>query len=201
MTEQRQFEGPVAQRLADLAGIERDLELAKEACELFLRMPHVGSRDAVALSNAVGGYALITYFRTISTGARTGILPEQILALPPPLQETHERLKAVRNHYVAHSVNRQEQNTVTVVLAPDGSLEALGTEHSRPATFSVEEILSLRQLIEGISPTVAAEYEVEWERVWNHLEALPPQARQQSLSPKRQGKPLDWRLKQRRFRT
>ncbi|MBJ7575479.1 hypothetical protein [Luteimonas sp. MC1828] len=201
MEESREFEHPVAQRLADLAGVERDLELAKEACDLFLGMPHVGSREAIALSNAVGGYALVTYFRTIGSGARSGITADQVAGLTPALQKVHERLKAVRSHYVTHSVNQQEQNKVTVALNADGSLSSLGTEHSRPATFSAEQILALKQLIEGIAPLISAEYDFEWERVWDHLESLSPEARKQALTSVSRGKPLDWRLKQRRFRT
>lgn len=195
------FEHPKAQRLADLAGIMRDLELSVEACELFLRSPSVGSRDAILSSKAIGAFAILTYFRTFSTGVRSGIARQAVDRLAPHLQSVHTKLKAVRDQYLAHSVNQQEVNSVGVVLQSDNSLHAIGTVHSRPAAFSCEDIRDLRELAQALMVHMDEEYGLEFNALWDFLVSLPVEGRLKLL----QAKPgssvnLDWRAKQRKFR-
>jgi hypothetical protein len=184
MTDPRKFqvEHPIAQRLADLSGIANDLRLAIRAAEVFLSSPTVGSEAAIIGSKSLASFAIITYFRTLATGVRTGVSLEQIEKLSPALQRTHHRLKTVRDGYVAHSLSSLERNIVEVGMSPDGAaIETLSTTHSRPGTFSREDVLALKELTEALHELVDEESDAEFDRVWEFLEAMPSQERSKVL--------------------
>lgn len=185
MTEKRTFhlEHPIAQRLADLAGIANDLRLVIRSADIFLSSPTIGSEEAIVASKGIASFALITYFRTLGTGVRSGITIQQVRNLPDNLRAAHSRLKKVRDGYVAHSLNSLERNVVEVTIASDGiGIESLGTAHSRPATFSSEDMLALKALAEALSTVVEEESDIEWNRVWDFIESMPIHERGNALS-------------------
>lgn len=186
MTQSRTFhlEHPIAQRLADLSGIANDLRLTVRAADLFLSLPTVGSEEAIVGSKGLASFAIITYFRTLATGVRSGVNLSQIEKLPPAMQRSHHELKAIRDGYVAHSKSGLERTVVEVVLTEDGTgIHTLGTMHSRPGTFSKEHILSLRALAEALHSLVDEEYDLEFNRVWDFLENMPANERSRILTP------------------
>lgn len=185
MTENRTFhlEHPIAQRLADLAGISNDLRLVVRSADLCLSTPTVGSEAAIIGSKGIASFALITYFRTLGTGVRSGISIDQVRKLPPNLLVTHNRLKEVRDGYVAHSLNSLERNVVEVTIANDGiGIESLGTSHSRPGTFSSDDMLALKTLAEALTSIVDEESDTEFDRVWDFIESMPAHERSKVLS-------------------
>lgn len=172
----------IAQRLADLAGIEHDLTIVMRTCDLFLRSPSVGAEDALVGSNAIAAFAIITYFRTLSSGVRGGVTSAQIDSLPRSLREAHLRLRNVRDRYLAHSVNQQEANIVTVSLNDDGpTISSVGTEHSRPATFSNSDVILLRSLAEAVKSIVDRERSRELDSVWDFVAGLTNSERESVL--------------------
>jgi hypothetical protein len=203
MTDPRKFlvEHPIAQRLADLAGIEHDLTIVMRTCDLFLGSPSVGSEEAVVRSNAIGAFAIITYFRTLANGVRGGVTAAQLEILPQSLKESHAQLKNVRDHYLAHSINRQEINVVEICFKEDGkSIDSLGTNHSRPATFSNSEIASLKSLAESVQQIISAEYSQELDKVWDFIEGLSEGERSAVLREhKTAGIYWDWHQKRRKL--
>lgn len=202
MESRREFklEHPLAQRLVDLAGIKQDLEMSIKACDLFLQNSKVGSSEAILRSKAVGAFAIFTYYRTVSSGVRSGIAKEQIEKLPSRHQEIHERLKIVRDQYLAHSINQLEVNSVSVVLESDGSIYSIGTSHSRPATFSAEEITNLKELASSLSGIVEEEYDSEFDVLWDFLEKMTLQERSHLLKYETTSAVnLNSNLRQRRF--
>jgi hypothetical protein len=177
MTDSSKFrlEHPIAQRLADLAGVEHDLKLSIRACERFLSGPTVGSEDAILTSRSLATFAIITYCRTISSGVRSGISESCVAALPQRLREAHETFKNIRDKFVAHSVNHFEENSVQIGLDHSGSKVAtVGTLHSRTATFSIEQISDLKSLAEALLEMVNSEYDAECDRVWDFLAPMQP---------------------------
>jgi hypothetical protein len=202
MTPPRKFlvDHPVAQRLADLAGIEHDLEIVARTCDLFLGSPSVGSQEALVRSNAIAAFAIINYFRTLANGVRSGVSKEQIDQLPEKLQNTHARLKNVRDHYLAHSINRQESNIVEVSLKEDGTIASLCTTHSRPATFSVDDMTLLKTLAEAVKKIIKDEYNKEFDRVWDFVESLDENERKTAFREyKAPGVFWDWHQTRRRL--
>lgn len=172
-----QLEHPIAQRLADLAGVKYDLELVTRACDHFLANPTVGSEEAILLSRSLATFAIVTYCRTISSGVRSGVSESHLAALPERLQTSHQTFKAIRDKFVAHSANYFEENTVQVGLeySESGAVKVatVGTHHSRAATFSKEQIGDLRELANAVQAVVALEYRSEKDRIWDFLESLP----------------------------
>lgn len=179
------LEHPVAQRLADLAGVRHDLELAIRACDRFLSSPTVGSEDAVLVSRSLATFAIITYCRTISSGVRSGISEVNLAELPPHHREAHDTFKHTRDKFVAHSVNHFEENAVEIGLDQPESgtpkVATVGTSHTRLATFSKEQIAELQALAEALLAITESEYDSELDRVWDFLDSLPPSTLQSTL--------------------
>jgi hypothetical protein len=181
-----QLEHPIAQRLADLAGVRYDLELVTRACDHFLANQTVGSEEAILLSRSLATFAIVTYCRTIASGVRSGVSESHLAALAKRLQNSHETFKAIRDKFVAHSVNYFEENAVQVGLeySESGTIKVVtvGTLHSRAATFSKEQIGELKELADAVQAVVALEYRSEKDRVWDFLESLPPSELQSTLT-------------------
>lgn len=167
---------PIAQRLADLAGIEHDLELCIRACNKFISEKSTGSEDAILTSRSIATFAIISYFRTISTGVRSGISESHIKLLPEHLRIQHDVFKSIRDKFVAHSINQFEENSVQIGLVRESEarrIDTISTIHSRTATFSKVQISELMSLAQALIQIVGEEYDSESNRVWKFLESLP----------------------------
>lgn len=187
------------QRLADLAGIMNDLRLTVRACDLFLADPNIGSEETILKSKAIGSFAILTYFRTLANGVRTGITTEQLSRLPQEHINTHSYLKNVRDKYLAHSVNNQEENLVEVTFTEDRSLiEELSTSHTRPATFKTEDISSLRALTEALMEIADEEWESEFDLAWDFVESMTEDERKEFLSEHRSPRTISYLQSKRR---
>ena len=187
------------QRLADLAGIMNDLRLTVLACDLFLAHPNIGSQEIILRSKAIASFAILTYFRTLANGVRSGITTEQISRLSQKHTDTHHYLKNVRDQYLAHSVNNQEENLVEVMFTEDGSgIEELSTSHTRPATFKNEDISSLRELTESLMQIVDEEWETEFDLAWDFVESLTEDERKKFLSEHRPARTTSYLQSKRR---
>jgi hypothetical protein len=197
----RLLEHPIAQRLADLAGIKHDLELVVRACDLFASQSQIGSDEAILQAKAVGTFCIINYFRTLPNSFRSGIPRKMIDDLPPILRNLHDDLKETRDYYVAHSINMQELNRVTVSLNADGTLNTIGTSHQRPANFSYQQIRDLRELASTLGELIDGEWDVEFGKVWDFLENLSRAGRQEVLSANTPLHPSEWKKKQKKFRS
>src|SRR5712691_10749508 len=115
-----------AQLLSDLTGIEHDLKATVTLCnrlEAALKDTFEGRQHDLITLETFTTAALVRYARSFTSGVRAR-LPKQILqGLPPKLLDDHRWFKALRDKYVAHSVNAFEENMVVAYLAP----EELGT--------------------------------------------------------------------------
>lgn len=163
-----------SQRLADLMGIEEDLERVIAACNKFLSRQVSGSKELILQSNAMATFALISYVRTLPNGSRSGISASAIDLLPEALKNSHNRLKKIRDEFVAHSVNRQEDNYTRVeVDLATGNITGLESVHERDAHFSKSEMLALRELAEVLLVVTSREYDKEYDSVLAYIRSLP----------------------------
>ena len=176
--------------MADLAGIETDLDLCIKACEEFLSSTGPEPwRIPTITQEALAEFAVFRYCRTISTDVRSGVRIAQIESLPPHLLEHHRHFKDLRDKHLAHSVNYHESNVVHATIALDdaGTLLKLGTEHSRTPATAYDQIRNLRQLAEALAQIINAEAKAQFEAVWDHLESLSPRERLELSQVVKQG--------------
>ena len=140
-----------AQRLSDLNGIETDLDVAIRLCKRFLaetkrlsKIPEVDQEAWIEDFLTVGDIffaAVVRCGRTFTSGTRSGIPTEWIAALPEELQEAHRYFKTLRNKFIAHSVNRLEDNQVFVILTTGDD----GVEHPDHITVDKGRLVSPSQ--------------------------------------------------------
>src|SRR5215470_14064927 len=115
-----------AQRLADLTGIQRDLEATEKFCDRFLAEAEIffnrGSESTADKSELLDAFctaAIVRYGRSFTSGVRVGVPPEVIQSLPQEQQESHRFFLNLRDKWVAHSVNAFEEDQVVLYLTPE----------------------------------------------------------------------------------
>lgn len=138
------FSIPEAQWLSDLSGIDSDLDAVIRICAWCVakgkevsHLPKEGNEaaqwyDEVQAIGDLSFAAVVRYGRTFGSGARNGIPSEWISMLPENLRESHAYFKALRDKYIAHSVNELEDNQVFVLLKPQFG------EHQEPTHITVD---------------------------------------------------------------
>lgn len=184
---QYDFSIPEAQWLSDLNGIETDLDAADRLCRRFMaestRLSKLPDSDHEAWIEdflAVGDTffsAVVRYGRTFTSGTRSGIPGEWIDALSPQLQEAHLYFKTLRDKFIAHSVNRLEDNHVFAILQSDeDGMESpthITVERGRVMTPSHEEVESLRHLVTALKVRIASEIKTETTRLLRIAQSMP----------------------------
>jgi hypothetical protein len=110
---------PEAAHLADLQGIDHDLQTALSCCAFLDQQTGKNRRDLVTW-DAVGSHAVIQYARCFAKGGRGSLQHHLLAAAPEELARAHEFFIDLRNKHIAHSVNCFEENTVVVRLQMEG---------------------------------------------------------------------------------
>jgi hypothetical protein len=185
------FSIPQAQRLSDLAGIDADLD---SVVRMTIRCEKIGRQlltnpataspsldwqeDLLALGDLMFA-AVVRYGRTLGTGVRMGIPKVWIESLPERLRESHEYFKALRDKYIAHSVNALEDNQVFLLLSPQLPNDA----NQRPHSISVDrgslvglarsDLVDLRELATVLKSRVGSEIQKETEKLLELAKAMP----------------------------
>ena len=181
------FSIPEAQRLSDLSGIDSDLEAVLRICarcekQIKEMPPPVEGpgmawwEDVQALGDLMFA-AVIRYGRTLSTGKREGIPADWINSLPVPMRESHAYFKALRDKYIAHSVNQLEDNQVFVVLTPQFAEQQEPThitvDRGKLITIGLSDLRRLVGLVETLRKVVANEVGLETSKVLAIARAMP----------------------------
>ncbi len=175
------FSRPEAQRLADLNGIDFDLQSVVEYCDLFLSKEYPApSIEESRVMTAVCVAAVVTYGRTMTTGVRSGITLEQIRELPAHLQDAHQYFKDFRDKFIAHSVNALEENAVVAYLVPEErgprAVASISVQHGRVMMLAPYDMTGLRDLAKALTAIIAAESEIEQSAVLALAQSLPVDA-------------------------
>lgn len=157
--------GPEANRLADMHGVQQDLEWLIKLCDKILRYKASGPRPDSIEMEALEGAALIRYGRCFKRGVRTAfILDAQWIAkLPPELQAAHRDFEALRDKHVAHSVNDWELNIPVAVLRQDAEtgesqVSSVSVQSHRIIGQTPESIDQLKQLAESLLALIRIEF-------------------------------------------
>lgn len=181
------FSIPEAQWLSDLSGIDADLEAVVRICtrcEKLMKGAHQPTQgddlswwgETQALGDLTFA-AVVRYGRTFGSGVRKGVPPEWIPLLPKHVQVSHAYFKALRDKYIAHSVNQLEDNQVFVILTPQFA------EDQEPTHITVDrgylngldltDLRRLASLAEGLRKFVADAIETETSKLLAIARSMP----------------------------
>lgn len=165
---------PEAEMLADLYSVRFDLNLAAELCEKAIGFSQT-SNDAHLVEGLVYA-AVIRYGRCFSTGARLGLRREDIGTLNDGDLEIHDFFKALRDKFVAHSVNVFEETIVTAAAAEqDGvklPIRSVGPGQNR-VVLHTDTARSLNHLIVQVKAVVEKRVIAEEQRLLEFIGTLP----------------------------
>ena len=173
------FSIPEAQWLSDLAGIDSDLEAVTRICANCQKHakrlgitpngdPMEWFEDTQMLGHLQSA-AVVRYGRTLTSGVRAGIPSDWIESLSGELRQAHEYIKVLRDKFIAHSVNRLEDNQVFVVLVPQFSEKQtpghITVDRGRQMTLHGQEMHRLSELAKSLRVRVQSEMASESDRL------------------------------------
>lgn len=170
--------GPKTYRLADMYGVQQDLEWLIDLCSRITQhnSRRFDSNEREALEHA----ALIRYGRCFKGGARTAfILDAQWIAkLPQELQDAHRAFEALRDKHVAHSVNDWELNIPVANLRQDtetgeSKVSSVNVQSYRIIGLTSDSIDQLKHLAESLLALIKVEFNAEAERVLEIVRQMP----------------------------
>lgn len=171
-----------AQLLADLTGVQNDIEATEDICDLLLKALEIG-RGSVNSENfvtveALSSAALVRYARSFATGVRSKKIAEAILkSLSPELSEEHRFFLAMRNKHIAHSVNAFEENQVVAYLVPEerGSrdVSTISVQQTRLSCLGSDNVAVLKDICKELRKQIAQLIEKETHRVLTAARKIP----------------------------
>lgn len=169
------FSIPEAQWLSDLYSIESDLENVIRICnkceklskELIIPIEQRTLEwfEDYQMFGDLTFAAIIWYGRTFGSGIRKTIPKQWIDKMPINLQKEHNYFKELRNKYIAHSVNKLEDNQIFVLLSPqigeNQKPKHITVEKGRLIAISSEKVVMLKNLSEYLMKIITEEVEKE----------------------------------------
>jgi len=157
----RELTGSGGAGIADLAGYKNDLDMVDDACRRILSLKRQAPVDN-ELIDIIWTAAVVNYARYHSRGARQPLSKDLLEALSPVAIATHDRLIAVRDKHIAHSVNSMETNLAIYELSdPDSGskrIVRIGTlqmrrewDHAAEATALIQLSAELRAMLLAVT--------------------------------------------------
>jgi len=179
---------PEAKWFADLQGIQTDLSDCLSLCDSlenlkarFLADYAAGQRegwgDALVL-DSIWYAAIIRLIRcTTATGVREPVRRSWIDEMSPQLRDSLDYFKAMRDKFIAHSVNEFERNEVFVNLRRDGGgslvpYEIMGRA-MRISQYYIEDLPRLRELANYLIERVRHDKPLEMKRLVDVAKSMP----------------------------
>lgn len=166
-----------AQLLADLTGIQSDLEATAAICDLLMKEIKKGQYD-LYLADALSSAALVRYARSFTSGVRTKIPKSIQTLLSSELLKEHKWFIDLRDKYVAHSVNAFEDHQVVAYLVPEergqkdvSSISSV--QQTRLACLGGADIADLKALCAELGKHVGALIEKEKAKVLEATKQVP----------------------------
>lgn len=167
--------GEEVELLADLTGIQNDLEVTIEYCDLLKEMLQGNPRDyriLEALSSAI----LTRYTRSFGEGVRAKIPESAYEGIGNEMLQDHENFKDFRDKHIAHSVNAFEENHVVAYLNPEekGKREVLSisVQAFRVVGLGLDDLDKLKSLCNYFLKKVGDLMKVENEKALKYARSL-----------------------------
>ena len=167
---------PEACLLADLVSQAEDLQATADWCDLALAEFSKGS-SVVGLREALTNAAVVRYSRCFADGVRANITNSVLEGLPENQNKDHEFFIALRNKYIAHSVNAFEETKIVAYLVPEDvgprGIETIGRQHLRLASLAAQDFYRLKALSLELHRQVSLIIHEEERKVLDAARKLP----------------------------
>jgi len=170
----RQVEWPEAGRYAALQSQLFDFDVALNALGRIRHYSTFAPLDLV-IEHALYAIALLYYARIFTSGVRHACSIDA-LSLTEAEQQQHDRLIALRNKWLAHSVNALDQVAVGIVLSGFGDDAAVVDTcrmRLRHWTIPVKDIQGVEDFVRSIRRRVEAQNQEAYERLLAQAQATP----------------------------
>lgn len=143
---------PEAELLADLNGIQNDLQDVLEFCNRYQKFFLPGNFDDIEIeihSIAI----LVKYARSFTTGVRTRIDNQILNQLSDEYSEMHRYFMSWRDKHIAHSVNVFEDNQV-IGNYEDGKekegIISISAQNTKVLGMNLSQVENIQQLVEEV---------------------------------------------------
>lgn len=171
-----ELEIPEAADLADYTGIEYDLRSAREFVRL-LRQELAKDPPNHSVVQPITIAILVQYSRPFASGVRKPLGEEALAALTPDQRAKHDRLRTIRDRYVAHSVNSFEESRPQarywVERVKDEGITSISCSHHRVIGLGAGELDDVVELTTALLEYVGTRLAAERERVLNAVRQMP----------------------------
>lgn len=167
---------PEACLLADLVSQAEDLQAIADWCDLALAEFSKGS-SVVGLHEALTNAAVVRYSRCFAKGVREKIPNTLLCGLPENQNTDHEFFIALRNQYIAHSVNVFEETKIVAYLVPEEigprGVASIGIQHVRLGSLGAQHFNRLKALSLELHRRVSIIIHEEERKVLDAARKLP----------------------------
>jgi hypothetical protein len=140
---------------ADLYGISVDLHDAREMAETLKKELTV-ERPNCQLVELYSIAITVKYSRCFVTGIRARLKEEDLSILSPEHRKAHERIRAIRDKHIVHSINSFEENqpraNYCLERLTDEGITGISCEHGRIVGLGLgdlENVIELTTILSG----------------------------------------------------
>ena len=178
---------PKAADLADLTGIQVDLQSARDFAKLLKNLLE-SERPDWQLVEPLSTAILVRYSRPFVKGIRRWLGSEALRALSAEQRKKHEHLRLFRDKHIAHSVNAFEDNQPVarywVERVKDEGITSVECNHTRISGLSSADIEAVIELTTAMLEYVEESLAKEKAKVLAIVRSMPLE---NVLSSTRQG--------------
>lgn len=167
---------PEARLLADLASQANDLQATADICDLALA-EFAKKPLALGLLEALTSGAVVKYARCFASGVRATFPNSVLEKLPENQNRDHDYFIALRDKYIAHSVNAFEETKIVAYLVPEESgprgVASISEQHVKVVSLGIEDFTRLKALSLELHHQISILIEKEKPKVLDAARKLP----------------------------
>jgi hypothetical protein len=167
---------PEAEALADYTGIASDLRTAGEFAQMILD-ERAKKQPNWSLSDPLTTAAIVRYARPFMSGVRRRLDCAALEVLTPAQRSMHDRLCAIRNKHIAHSVNAFEDSQPVARYweerVREEGIESISCQHRRVIGLSGDELNGILELTAAMLVYVEARLAEERAKVLEAVRRMP----------------------------
>lgn len=170
----RKLDGRVAlaQRLSEISALHFDLMRVELYCRRY-EHEMSGPRPEPLVVASLCSAAIVCYGRTCNTGVRPAISSDVIDRLAATHRKTHDRVKALRDKWISHSVNDMEETRV-VIEARGTHVLRVFEEHQALLAAAPRDMRALARLCRALNRHLGKWIREERVAVERKLREMPP---------------------------